>query len=117
MDFLYRASISSLLIKLERLGSEDLPGLWSRALIQVCTENHGGSKRLLRARCVEDVAAGYRRSGYVFSAHDCVYHSRQLGGSCSYGDDRWPLSAAAIMYQNFCLGRTIYHVLEIVAKN
>jgi GT2 family glycosyltransferase len=26
-------------------------GLWSRALILVCTENHGGNKRLLRLRC------------------------------------------------------------------
>src|SRR5260370_5692050 len=26
-------------------------GLWSRALITVCSENHGGSKRLLRGRC------------------------------------------------------------------
>jgi O-antigen biosynthesis protein len=26
-------------------------GLWSRALILVCTENHGGGKRLLRLRC------------------------------------------------------------------
>jgi len=70
MDFLYRASISSLLIRVGRLGSEDLPGLWSRALIQVCTENHGGSKTPESTVYVEDVAAGYRRSGYVFSAHD-----------------------------------------------
>jgi O-antigen biosynthesis protein len=26
-------------------------GLWSRALVLVCTENHGGAKRLLRVRC------------------------------------------------------------------
>jgi glycosyltransferase involved in cell wall biosynthesis len=26
-------------------------GLWSRALVLVCTENHGGGKRLLRVRC------------------------------------------------------------------
>jgi glycosyltransferase involved in cell wall biosynthesis len=26
-------------------------GLWSRALVTVCSENHGGSKRLLRVRC------------------------------------------------------------------
>jgi len=26
-------------------------GLWSRALVLVCTENHGGTKRLLRVRC------------------------------------------------------------------
>jgi O-antigen biosynthesis protein len=26
-------------------------GLWSRALVLVCTENHGGMKRLLRVRC------------------------------------------------------------------
>jgi len=26
-------------------------GLWSRALVLVCTENHGGLKRLLRVRC------------------------------------------------------------------
>src|SRR5438067_13312013 len=26
-------------------------GLWSRAFITVCAENHGGPKRLLRVRC------------------------------------------------------------------
>ncbi len=26
-------------------------GLWTRALVTVCTENHGGEKRLLRVRC------------------------------------------------------------------
>ncbi|HEV2336674.1 MAG TPA: glycosyltransferase [Stellaceae bacterium] len=26
-------------------------GLWSRALVTVCSENHGGAKRLLRVRC------------------------------------------------------------------
>ena len=26
-------------------------GLWSRAQIKICSENHGGSKRLLRVRC------------------------------------------------------------------
>ncbi|MBV9862301.1 MAG: glycosyltransferase [Alphaproteobacteria bacterium] len=26
-------------------------GLWSRALVMVCAENHGGAKRLLRVRC------------------------------------------------------------------
>jgi hypothetical protein len=26
-------------------------GLWSRALVLVCTENHGGMKRLLQVRC------------------------------------------------------------------
>jgi O-antigen biosynthesis protein len=26
-------------------------GLWTRALVLVCTENHGGSRRLLRVRC------------------------------------------------------------------
>jgi len=26
-------------------------GLWSRALVTVCSENHGGNKRLLRVRC------------------------------------------------------------------
>jgi glycosyltransferase involved in cell wall biosynthesis len=26
-------------------------GLWSRALVTVCSENHGGGKRLLRVRC------------------------------------------------------------------
>ena len=26
-------------------------GLWSRALVPSCAENHGGTKRLLRVRC------------------------------------------------------------------
>jgi hypothetical protein len=41
-------------------------GLWSRAYILVCTENHGGEKRLLRVRCGMRVS---RFSAFVLRAY------------------------------------------------
>lgn len=91
-------------------------GLWSRALIQVCTENHGGSKRLLRARCMLRMSRLAIVALGTCSLLTIVFiilgNSEVAVATVMIG----VLSAAAIMYQNFCLGRTIYHVLEIVAK-
>jgi GT2 family glycosyltransferase len=41
-------------------------GLWSRALVLVCTENHGGGKRLLRVRCAMRLS---RFAGFVLRAY------------------------------------------------
>ena len=37
-------------------------GLWSRALVTVCAENHGGAKRLLRVRCAMRLLAARPRA-------------------------------------------------------
>ena len=41
-------------------------GLWSRALVLVCTENHGGGKRLVRVRCAMRLS---RFAGFVLRAY------------------------------------------------
>jgi O-antigen biosynthesis protein len=41
-------------------------GLWSRALVLVCTENHGGMKRLLRVRCSLRLS---RLAGFILRAY------------------------------------------------
>src|SRR5579864_1401248 len=41
-------------------------GLWSRAFVTVCTENHGGMKRLLRVRCAMRLS---RLSAFVLRSY------------------------------------------------
>jgi O-antigen biosynthesis protein len=43
-------------------------GLWSRALVTVCSENHGGLKRLLRVRCAMRVSSLARVLLRVYAA-------------------------------------------------
>jgi len=57
-------------------------GLWSRALVLVCTENHGGAKRLLRVRCAMRLSrfAAFVLRGYaVVVAGALILHSPWLG--------------------------------------
>lgn len=91
-------------------------GLWSKAQIKVCTENHGGSKRLLRVRCALRMSrlATMALGGYFILTFVAIVLgmlevsvATVLVGA---------LNAAVILYQNFRLGRTLYNVLEIVAK-
>ncbi len=91
-------------------------GIWSIARIKVCSENHGGNKRLLRVGCrlrMSRVALGALAVYPLFSgiaaalgAVDLAYFGLAAGG----------VHTIAILSQNFRLGRIIYHVLDIVAK-
>ena len=57
-------------------------GLWSRALVLVCTENHGGAKRLLRVRCamrLSRFAAFVLRAYALVAAVALILHSPGLG--------------------------------------
>jgi glycosyltransferase involved in cell wall biosynthesis len=91
-------------------------GIWSIARIKVCSENHGGNKRLLRVGCslrMSRLALGalaayplFAALAAVLGAPDVAYFGLAAGG----------VHAAAILSQNFRLGRIIYHVLDIVAK-
>ena len=66
-------------------------GLWSRALVLVCTENHGGNKRLLRVRCAMRLS---RFAAFVLRA----YAAGDGGGAdprrAGAGGDRRPSSAS-----------------------
>jgi hypothetical protein len=91
-------------------------GLCSRALVVVCTENHGGAKRLLRVRCAmrfSRFALFLMRSCAALTAFALI-----LG---------WPLTAAAIGsvglinlavvgFQLLEFGRLMHRIIEAVAK-
>ena len=91
-------------------------GLYSRALVVVCTENHGGPKRLLRVRCAmrfSRFALLLLRGCAALTAFALI-----LG---------WPLTAAAIgatgllssgvmVCQLVGFGRLMHRVVEAVAK-
>ncbi|HZU89938.1 MAG TPA: hypothetical protein VE993_11825, partial [Stellaceae bacterium] len=90
-------------------------GLWSRALLLVCVENHGGGKRLFRVRCALRLS-GLARAllrGYAAAAAFAL----MLG---------WPLAAAAIGgvgiahlavmgHRLAAFGRIMHCVVETVA--
>jgi len=91
-------------------------GLWSRALVLVCAENHGGAKRLLRVRCAmrfSRLALFLLRGCAALTAFALI-----LG---------WPLIAAAIGvvglinlgvtgWQLVGFGRLMHRIIEAVAK-
>jgi glycosyltransferase involved in cell wall biosynthesis len=91
-------------------------GLCSRALVTVCTENHGGNKRLLRVRCamrLSHLALFMLRSYAALTAFTLI-----LG---------WPLVAAVIAIvgivnigvvgcQLLDFGRVMHRIVEAVAK-
>ena len=91
-------------------------GLCSRALVTVCSENHGGGKRLLRVRCamrLSQLALLVLRSSAVFAAFALM-----LG---------WPgagavigaigiVSAAVMGWQLIGFAQLMHRIIEAVAK-
>lgn len=91
-------------------------GLWSKAQVKVCTENHGGGKRLLRVRCALRMSqfATMALSGYCLLAVVAIILGMPSVAAVTVVVGA--INAAVILYENFSLGRILYHVLEIVAK-
>lgn len=91
-------------------------GPWAKAQVRVVTENHGGTKRLLRVRCALRLS---RVSivcfcAYVFTAAvaalmglPMIAAVAVLAGSAHGG---------AMLYQKFHIGKALYHVVESVAR-
>jgi hypothetical protein len=91
-------------------------GLCSRALVTVCSENHGGSKRLLRVRCamrLSQLALLVLRSSAAFAAFALMLD--------------WPLAGAVIGaigivnagvmgWQLIGFGQLMHRIVEAVAK-
>lgn len=91
-------------------------GIWSRVEIKVCTENHGGSKRLLRVRCALRISqfATMTMIGYsLLIVMGIILGMPEVAAVTAVVA---ALNAVVILYQNFRLGRILYHVLETVAK-
>ena len=91
-------------------------GLWSKAEVKVGTENHGGEKRLLRVRCgmrlsqpAKIVLLGYLLLGglgLILGVEELVVAAMIVG----------VINLSTILYQNFRLGRVMYHAVEIAAQ-
>lgn len=91
-------------------------GLWSRAEVKVCSENHGGSKRLLRVRCALRMSQFATMAVVGYSLLTVVAIILEMPKLATIAVVVWALNAAAILYHNFRLGWVLYHVLKIVAK-
>ncbi|NMF64938.1 hypothetical protein [Brasilonema octagenarum] len=91
-------------------------GIWSKIQVKVCTENHGGNKRVLRVRCAPRMSqfATMAIIGYfLYTIVAIVLGMPEIGLVIFL---LGVFNSAIILYQNFRLGRTLYQVLEIVAK-
>jgi GT2 family glycosyltransferase len=90
-------------------------GPWAKAQIRAATENHGGTKRLLRVRCA-------LRMSRISLACLCLYLVL-LSAAAFFSMPHVAIAAlvtglihgGAILYQKFRLGRVLYHVLESLA--
>ena len=91
-------------------------GLWSIAQVRVGTENHGGLKRLLRVYCGVRLSQPARIAllgyliigglGIVLGVGEMVVAAMIVG----------LINLGVILYQNFRLGRVMYHAIEIAAQ-
>ena len=91
-------------------------GIWSKVQIKVCTENHGGSKRLLRVRCALRMSQFATMAMLWYSLFTFVAIILGMTEVAAVTVVIGALNAVVILYQNFRFGQTLYHVLEIVAK-
>jgi O-antigen biosynthesis protein len=90
-------------------------GLWSRALVTVCSENHGGEKRLLRVRCA------MRSSSLARVLLRC--YAALVAGSLILGEPAaavFFLTLAAfnttvVGWQLLTFGRLMHRIIEAVA--
>ncbi|WP_414513063.1 hypothetical protein [Nostoc sp. PCC 9305] len=91
-------------------------GIWSKVQLKVCTENHGGKKRVLRVRCALRMSqlAIMAMVGYCLFAIVAIVLGMPEVAKLTIA--LGTLNATVILYQNFQLGRVLYQVLEIVAK-
>ncbi|MBI3758021.1 MAG: glycosyltransferase [Deltaproteobacteria bacterium] len=91
-------------------------GIWSKARVRIGTENHSGMKRLLRAYCAVRMSQPARLAliGYVVvgGLGALLGVSELFIAALLIG----LINCGAIAYQNFRLGRVMYHALEIVSK-
>ncbi len=92
-------------------------GLWSRALVLVCTENHGGMKRLLRVRCAMRLSRlsavilrGYAAITAAALILDAPAAAAVIGGIGL-------LQAALIAWRTLEFGRLMHAIIETVAKS
>jgi glycosyltransferase involved in cell wall biosynthesis len=91
-------------------------GIWSRGRIKVCTENHGGERRVLRVKCAlhpSKVAQGVVVGGAVITG---LGLHLGLPALIVAGIATGAVAAAALVREAVGLGRTLYDALQAVAR-
>ncbi len=91
-------------------------GLWSRAFVTVCAENHGGEKRLLRVRCAMRFS---RLSAFILRAYAVL-----AAGSLILGEPAVAIAIGLVGLGHFAFiaqrttafGGLMHRIIEAVAK-
>ena len=91
-------------------------GIWSQADLKLAVENHGGGKRLFRTRCRVRESLLSRISLLGFGVLAIVGWFVRLPEILEVAVLLGVLNLAVVAVDNYRLGRVMYHVLEIVAK-
>jgi GT2 family glycosyltransferase len=90
-------------------------GPWAKAQIKTATENHTGSKRLLRVRCalrMSRVSVAFLCSYVTVAALAAFLGMPTVAAAAAFIG--WA-HGSAILYQKFRLGHLLYHVIESLA--
>ncbi len=91
-------------------------GLWSRAYVLACTENHGGEKRLLRVRCAIRLS---RFSAFVLRFYAVLTAAALILDAPGWGSVAGILGlaqGALIAYRTVEFGRLMHRIIETAAK-
>jgi hypothetical protein len=91
-------------------------GVWSRGRIQVCTENHGGERRVLRVRCAlrtSRLARGVLVSAAVMAGAGLTLGLPMVAAA---GVAAGVGTGAGLLREAVGLGRTLYEALQGVAR-
>jgi hypothetical protein len=91
-------------------------GIWSKAQLKFASENHGGPKRLLRAHCAVRMSHPARLALLGCGSLGGIGVGLGNGEFAIVGALAGVLVLGTVLYQNFRLGRVLYHALEITAK-
>jgi GT2 family glycosyltransferase len=90
-------------------------GLWVRALVLICTENHGGAKRLLRVRCAMRIS---RFAAFVLRAYALVAAAALILNSPALGVIVGLVGIAhgvVISMRTYAFGVLMHRIIETVA--
>ncbi len=91
-------------------------GVWSRGRIKVCTENHGGERRVLRVRCalrISRLARGVLAGAVVMAGAGLTLGLPMVAAA---GVAAGVGTGAGLLREAIGLGRTLYDALQGVAR-
>jgi glycosyltransferase involved in cell wall biosynthesis len=91
-------------------------GLWSRAFVLVCTENHGGMKRLLRVRCAMRLSRFSAVILRAFAAATAAALILDAPAAAAIIGVLGLAQGALIAYRTLEFGKLMHGIIEMVAK-